>query len=475
MARPDDRELARRVAAGDPHAFAQLDARHRAPLRRYAGRLLRRSDAQADDVVQDVLIRAHAALHSGSGPDELRPWLYRLTRNRAIDEVRRARWGEGSLDDEAVALRDPRAEPEAVLSRRESLRRLVDDLAGLPVRQRAALLAREVDGRSPEDVAAELGVAVPAAQMLVSRARDNLVKARAARDASHAEIRAALLDAHERGVRASEHVRRHLRECPDCRAYARELKRLTRRLGALAPPIGLGALPFVGKVVSGGGKVAAGAAAVVAVAATGGVVVLASDLFSAGDPAPFQLKGVKPLVGHTVTIGERIPGGTAVVTARVRLPAGAPLRGERRSVALSCPAGMRVAGMQAPEQRLPLSYGLSKTTIIGHSRRARIEFTSRPLDRSYEATVGILCRRPGERGSLAAAPRRLRRGETPATVCAARAYLYRSPGRVFLGTVFRDQPVAVQRRSASGRWARVATDTGQVGWVGARAIARRCP
>ena len=58
--RSDDAELVRRVGAGDATAFATLDARHRGALTRYAGSLLRRSEHDAQDVVQDVLIRAHA-------------------------------------------------------------------------------------------------------------------------------------------------------------------------------------------------------------------------------------------------------------------------------------------------------------------------------------------------------------------------------------------------------------------------------
>ena len=94
LRRPDneDSELARRVGNGDAEAFASLDARYRSTLIRYASTLLRRSEHDAEDVVQDVLIRAHDTLRRGDRPDELRPWLYRLTRNRAIDEVRRKRW-----------------------------------------------------------------------------------------------------------------------------------------------------------------------------------------------------------------------------------------------------------------------------------------------------------------------------------------------------------------------------------------------
>jgi RNA polymerase sigma factor (sigma-70 family) len=221
-----DAGLAERVAAGDASAFADLDARYRPALTRYAVRLLR-SQHDAEDVVQDVLIRAHGALRCGEGPDELRPWLYRLTRNRAIDELRRRRWGmvEG-LDRDAVVAGDWREDPAKVLADRENLHRLVEDFATLPARQRAALLARELDGRSPAQVAAQLGVSVMAAQKLVMRARANLVKTRDARDTDCRLIRSMLRVAHERGVRPTEHAVRHAGGCDACRAYQRDIRGL---------------------------------------------------------------------------------------------------------------------------------------------------------------------------------------------------------------------------------------------------------
>jgi hypothetical protein len=84
--------------------------------------------------------------------------------------------------------------------------------------------------------------------------------------------------------------------------------------------------------------------------------------------------------------------------------------------------------------------------------------------------VGVLCRKPGATGSLVAKPRPLRAGETRGRVCARQAYYFRSPGKLFVGTVFRDQRVAVQRRSASGRWVRIATDVGGRGWLSADAL-----
>jgi hypothetical protein len=384
--------------------------------------------------------------------------------------VRRARWGDEALGGEAVALRDERGDPEAVLRRRETLRRLVSDLADLPVRQRTALLARELDGQSAEQVAEQLGVSVPAAQMLATRARENLVKTRAPRDADCAGVRAQLLDAHERGVRPSEHALRHTAGCDACQAYRRDLRRLSARLQALHPVAGLPLLAGLMKVVSGGGgKTAAAAAAALAIAATGGVLVLGTNVVQSGDPAPFVLKGVKPLTGRAVSTGQALPPGTALVTARVRIPAGAP-RAEGRSVTVACPDGMKVAGLQAPEQRFPMSYGLAKGTIIGYSTRARIDFGRGILPREYDVTVGALCRRADAAGSITDDPRETKPGEQAGRICDASAYVYRSPGRVFVGTVFKGQPVSILRRPDSGTWARVVSDIGMKGWVKVSAL-----
>ena len=139
---------------------------------------------------------------------------------------------------------------------------------------------------------------------------------------------------------------------------------------------------------------------------------------------------------------------------------------------LACPAGMRVAGMQAPEQRLPLSYGLSKRTISGYSTRGRIDFWRATLPRSYDVTVGLLCRRPDANGSIVEHPRLARAGEQPGRVCAGKAVLYRSPGMTFVGTAFKGQPLAIQRRSASGRWVLVVTDLRTRGWLKEAALCR---
>ena len=223
--RGSDSHLAQRVVDGDARVFAAIDARYRDALIRYARSLLRRSEPDAEDVVQDVLIRAHDVLRAGHGPEELRPWLYRLTRNRAIDELRRKRWGMASLDGDHVLIGDPRQDPGSILAGKLHMHDLVEDVAALPARQRQALVARELEGCTAQQVADRLGVSAMAAQRLVLRARENLVKARDARDADCELIRSVLTDAQERGVRPTEHGLRHARGCDACRAYQRDSRR----------------------------------------------------------------------------------------------------------------------------------------------------------------------------------------------------------------------------------------------------------
>ncbi len=468
--RTDDSELARRVGVGDVAAFATLDARYRNALTRYAGTLLRRSEHDCDDVVQDVLIRAHEALRRGEGPDELRPWLYRLTRNRAIDEVRRKRWGDESLDSQHAFTAGGREDPEAVLRHREALRRLVEDLADLPVRQRQALLARELDDQSPAQVATQLGVSVMAAHKLATRARENLIRSRDARDAACQDVHAALLDAHERGVRPSEHALRHVKHCGACRAYQLDIRRLSRQLHALNPAFGLPILAGLVKLVGGGGAKTAGiAAAAVVVVATGGVVVLKSDVHKSGEPAPFRLAGIRDSSGRPVTGGRPIPGRTAIVTALVNIPAGPTTPGTPPTVTIACPDQMRYAGMVEPQRRGLLDWQPTRETIPGHSPKARIDLSQRDTSRAVKGTIGIICKRPYSNGSINE-DRKLRPGERLAHVCTRRVQVnvFRSPGRGHLTALFGGEPVAIRRRSASGRWTFVAHDSNPIDPIAAR-------
>ena len=225
-------------------------------------------------------------------------------RNRAIDEVRRARRHDTGLPPDQSDR--GRGDPVVILARKETVRRLVQDIAELPDQQRAALLLREVDGSSTAAVGHEPGVSAEAAQMLVARARGSLVRTRRSRDADCVDVRSLLDLSHERGVRAPEHALRHARDCSACRTYRRDLRRVDRRLRALTPPLWLLPAALAAKLGAGSGKVVAGAVAAIAVAGAG-LVVLDRDVVGEGQTNPLRLAGAGNATGGRVGVGQTLP------------------------------------------------------------------------------------------------------------------------------------------------------------------------
>lgn len=171
---PDERLVAL-VRAGRDEGFAAIVRRHHPALLAFARRMLRGSGADPEDVVQDALIRAHAALRSDSRAIALRPWLYMIVRNRALDSLRCPRPARGGFDD-ALTASPGGLDPCAILERREELRALTGAMAALPTRQRTALVMHVLDGRSHREVAHELHTSVQATKSLLTRARARLAQ-----------------------------------------------------------------------------------------------------------------------------------------------------------------------------------------------------------------------------------------------------------------------------------------------------------
>lgn len=458
-----DAQLIARVSAGDHAAWETIDRRHRRRLRRYAASLSRPGIADPDDVAQDVLLRAHQALRSGTVPERLDAWLLQMTRNAVIDAARaRTRRPESPLDTAPEPATTDL--PETIVLRREHLRRTVDDIAQLPDAQRAALLGCAVDGRPADEVADELGVSTPAVHMAVRRARQSLVRTAGARDAACDGVRDLLDDAHDRGVRPAEQARLHLHDCPACTRYRREQRRLDRRLRLLAPPL----LPLVGLLggtgpVLLGGKPAVLAIGAAAVAAAGGLVVLEQRIVRPGEPSPVTLDHEGDLRGGAIVRGRRLPSGVSIVEARVEIPAGKT--GPRR-IKLQCPAGTVAGNLRPQRKQPPFRIGVDETKV-DDPRTVYVGFFGPPLDRAYATTVRLPCRTPDSTGSLEANPRRTKPGETPARVCPGhRNYVYLEPGKAFLGTLRAGAPVSIIRWSASRQWAYVIADARYIrGWA----------
>jgi RNA polymerase sigma factor (sigma-70 family) len=174
--RCEDPELVAAFRAGSEAAFSEMHHRYAEPLVAFAGRMLRGTGLDPEDVVQDAFIRAHLALRATDRPMALRAWLYMIARNRALDGLR-ARRPACPLEETTLAC--PSDPVEATLQR-EELRRVVAELGALPERQRLALVQRELCGTSHAALADQLGTTVSATKSLIIRARTQLREAQAA-------------------------------------------------------------------------------------------------------------------------------------------------------------------------------------------------------------------------------------------------------------------------------------------------------
>src|SRR5215218_6176134 len=263
--RSDDQLLAL-FRAGSDEAFNTLHERYKQRLFAYVRQMLASQSRQdAEDVLQDVFVRAFGALRADDRQVNVRAWLYRVAHNRCIDHLRRPIPAPADVFEMS---RTPLHDPLEDAQRREDLQRLVADVARLPEQQRSALLMREMEGLSYQDLAEALDVTVPAVKSLLVRARIGLVEAAEARETDCREIRRDLLAAYDRGVKAPGRARRHMRECSGCSEYRTALRGVRRSFGALAPTAGVGPLALLAQAIGIGG--AGGGAAVGSGAAAGG-------------------------------------------------------------------------------------------------------------------------------------------------------------------------------------------------------------
>ncbi|MCW2966639.1 MAG: polymerase sigma factor, partial [Solirubrobacteraceae bacterium] len=227
-----DEQLVGLFRSGSEEAFRVIHDRYRQRLYAYARQMLGGAGADAEDVMQDVFLRAYRALRVDERPVSLRAWLYRVAHNRCIDNLRRPVPAAAEVFEMS---RTPVQDTLVEAERREDLRRLIADVRRLPEQQRSALLMREMDGMSYADLAAALDTSVPAIKSLLVRARIGLVEAIEARDADCADIRHDLAASYDRGVRASGKARRHLRDCDGCTSYRTQLRAVRQGFASLSP------------------------------------------------------------------------------------------------------------------------------------------------------------------------------------------------------------------------------------------------
>src|SRR5262249_29538136 len=255
---------------------------------------------EAEDALQHTFLSAYNDLITSKKQIHLRAWLFAIARNRCYSILRARREQPAAELDEAVT------EGLATqVQRRQDLRDLGVGMQSLPEDQRAALVLAELESLSHEQIGEALGVPREKVKALVFQARESLVASRTARETDCAEIREQLATQRGGALRRAN-LRRHLRECPGCSAFKKQIERQRRQLAILLPVAPTFALKEGVLAASVGGGATAGVA--------GGSLVLSSALKS----------GLAKVLAGAVVAGVGT-AGTIVATHDLKLPFGAPV------------------------------------------------------------------------------------------------------------------------------------------------------
>jgi RNA polymerase sigma factor (sigma-70 family) len=283
-----DERLIALTRRGQPAAFETLCGRYQSRLLSFCRHMLG-SREDAEDVLQEVFAAAFNAVLADEREINVRPWLYRIARNRSLNHLRRASAiGVDSMD---VHFAEHGLSTGDRAIRRESFRELLADVQQLPETQRTALLLREIDALSYEQIAHAMETTVPSVKSLLVRARISLAEAAEARKLSCADVRLELGEVAEGLTKLGAPARRHVRDCERCDAFKKHLKHNNHALAAIFPvgPVLLAKKLLLAKLGStasaGGAHVAGGAGATMgagaAAGATGGTSV-AGGILTAG-------------------------------------------------------------------------------------------------------------------------------------------------------------------------------------------------
>jgi RNA polymerase sigma factor (sigma-70 family) len=227
-----DERLIALIRRGQHAAFETLFSRYQSRLLAFCRHMLG-SKEDAEDVLQEVFAAAFNAILADEREINVRPWLYRIARNRSLNHLRKASAiGVDSMD---VHYAENGVSTAEKAMRRESFRQLIGDVQQLPETQRTALLLREIDALSYEQISDAMETTVPAVKSLLVRARISLAEAAEARKLSCEDARLELGEVAEGLVKLTPAVRRHVRDCERCRAFRKHLKENNVALAAIMP------------------------------------------------------------------------------------------------------------------------------------------------------------------------------------------------------------------------------------------------
>jgi RNA polymerase sigma factor (sigma-70 family) len=305
-------------------ALARAYKRHHQAIYRYCLAIVGNPD-DAQEALQNTMVKALRALEGEQRAIQLKPWLYRIAHNESIELLRKRR-ETSEIDVELAASGEGLSETAA---KRERLRHLLADLRELPERQRAALVMRELGGLGFEEIGETFETSKAVARQTVYEARLGLRELEAGREMGCEEVMHRLSNADGRVSRRRD-IRAHLRNCPDCRAFRDAIGQRREDLAALSPlPVAASAAilhaALGGSQASAAGAGAAGAGTA-ATAGVGKAVATSVVLKSAATVAAVAAIGTG-VADRTGLIDLGLPGDGSPKAAKTSGKDGAPPRG----------------------------------------------------------------------------------------------------------------------------------------------------
>ncbi len=172
-----DVELVARHRCGDSRAFNEVYARFEEMVYNLAFRLSGNYE-EAADLTQEIFLRVYRHLGSFGGRSSLKTWIYRIAVNHCRDRLSRWRPLTQPLGDDVgegeVAYADPSRGPEELAVAADEGRRVTEGLARLQPVFREAVVLRDIEGLSYEEIAEVLGVRIGTVRSRIARGRDQL-------------------------------------------------------------------------------------------------------------------------------------------------------------------------------------------------------------------------------------------------------------------------------------------------------------
>lgn len=289
----------------------------------------------AQDALQNTMVKALRSLPGEQRQIQLKPWLYRVAHNESVELLRRRR-NEAQLDPESTTGGGELAETAAT---RERLRRLLDDLGELPERQRAALVMRELAGFDFTQIGEALDTSPAVVRQTVYEARLSLRQLEAGREMDCEKVTWQLSEADGRVLRRRD-IQAHLRDCAECREFRDSIGGRRRDLAALAPLPAAASSGILHALLEGaGGNAGTGAGLTAAGAGAGKAVATSVVVKSVAAVAVVATIGVTT-ADRSGLIDAGLPGGSGGGVTR---HGGPSVEAESHAVHGSAPATAAIA------------------------------------------------------------------------------------------------------------------------------------